>query len=62
MESLMYFSDVAEGRYGHFKVLPDNDLISCSMREYGEWAQAEVEIMNMFINPGDCVLDVGAPI
>ena len=51
---------VIEGRYGQFKIVSHNDLISASIIEYGEWAQAELDIMQRFITSGDCVLDVGA--
>lgn len=47
-------------RYGQFKVLVQPDLISDSIRTYGEWAQTEIDLLGKFIRPGDIVFDVGA--
>ncbi len=49
-----------KSRYGDLRVLSKPDLISVSIRRYGEWAQSEIDIMRQFIEPGDTVLDVGA--
>ncbi len=47
-------------RYGDFFIPDFNDLIFNSMREYGEWAQEEIEMLGNFICAGDTVLDIGA--
>lgn len=47
-------------RYGELSVFDGNDLISLSLRMYGEWAQSELEILGHFIAPGDVVVDAGA--
>jgi FkbM family methyltransferase len=49
-----------KSRFGNFRVLSRPDLISSSIKRYGEWAQGEIDIMSRFIDPGDTVLDVGA--
>ena len=47
-------------RYGEFYVPGVDDLISNSLRQYGEWAQCEIEILCSFIKDGDTVIDAGA--
>ena len=47
-------------RYGDFNIKAESDLISMSLRKYGEWAQLEIDVLSEFICPGDTVLDVGA--
>lgn len=47
-------------RYGEFHVLAAEDLISDSLRQYGEWAQCEIDLLRSFISPGDTVVDAGA--
>ncbi|MDX5371663.1 MAG: FkbM family methyltransferase [Pseudomonadaceae bacterium] len=47
-------------RYGEFYVPFCDDLISNSLRQYGEWAQCEIETLCSFINAGDTVIDAGA--
>lgn len=37
-----------------------DDLISNSLRQYGEWAQCEIETLCSFIKAGDTVVDAGA--
>ncbi|MBU4609194.1 FkbM family methyltransferase [Achromobacter sp. GG226] len=49
-----------EARYGRFAVPDGNDLIGDSLREYGEWAQVELDLLAHFIRPGQTVLDIGA--
>ncbi|MCB2425569.1 FkbM family methyltransferase [Methylophaga pinxianii] len=46
-------------RYGEMVVFSENDLISESLIQYGEWAQYELDIFSIFINEGDTVVDVG---
>ncbi len=52
--------DEVDGRYGKFYCHPEVDLISDSMRLYGEWAQNEIDTILEFITQGDVVLDIGA--
>lgn len=47
-------------RYGDFSIPERDDLIFNSLREYGEWAQEELNMLGQFVHPGDTVLDVGA--
>ncbi|MES2817919.1 MAG: FkbM family methyltransferase [Pseudomonadota bacterium] len=49
-----------QSRYGDFYILTDDDLISDSLRRYGEWAQREIDLLRAFIGPGDAVVDAGA--
>lgn len=47
-------------RYGNFSVPDRNDLILNALREYGEWAQEELDMLAHFIRPGDTVIDAGS--
>lgn len=47
-------------RYGDFLTYGDSDLISNSLRLYGEWAQKEIDILLRFVRRGDIVVDAGA--
>jgi len=47
-------------RYGDFFVPAEDDLILNSMRQYGEWAQIEIDVLSRFIQSGDRVVDAGA--
>lgn len=49
-----------EGRYGRIFIPDINDTIANSLREYGEWAQCEIDILLKFISRGDVVIDGGA--
>lgn len=49
-----------ETRYGILSYLPDDDPIGLSLREYGEWAQREIDFVLAFLHPGATVVDVGA--
>ena len=42
--------------------LRNDNIIGRSLRLYGEWAEAEIELAKVFLRPGDRVLDVGANI
>lgn len=48
------------GRYGDFFIPDDDDLIANSIREYGEWAQQEIDILGAFIHTGNHIVDAGA--
>ena len=47
-------------RYGEMEVPGDDDTIGRSLKEYGEWAQQEIELLLSLLNPGAVILDVGA--
>jgi FkbM family methyltransferase len=49
-----------ETRYGLFFIPDRSDLIVNALRTYGEWVQAELDILCDFIAPGDTVIDGGA--
>lgn len=49
-------------KHGHM-VFNKNDLfIGKSLSFYGEWCEAELELLNKYVKSGDVVLDVGANI
>ena len=45
---------------GDFFIRSDRDLISTSLREYGEWAEPEINFLSRFVREGSTVLDVGS--
>lgn len=47
-------------RCGEFSVPDRDDLVFNALREYGEWAQEELDLLGKFIRPGDTVIDAGA--
>ncbi len=47
-------------RYGTMSFFKNDTTISRSLKEYGEWAQAEIEFLRYLIGSGDTVLDIGA--
>lgn len=49
-------------RFGQMFCHPNDNCIGRSLREYGEWAQLELDIILPMILPGQLVLDVGANI
>ena len=60
-------ADVSEGaletkacRFGMMSFFKNDTTVSRSLRDYGEWAQAEVEFLQYLIGPRDTVLDIGA--
>lgn len=50
----------AETRYGVINYFKSDSVIGASLREYGEWAQNELEILLHFVSPDSLVVDVGA--
>jgi FkbM family methyltransferase len=48
-----------ESRYGMISASEDEDLITKSLTEYGEWAENELTLIKKFMKEGDTVLDVG---
>ncbi len=47
-------------RYGVMAYFKSDQVIGASLREYGEWAQREIEFLLRLLQKGDTVLDVGA--
>lgn len=47
-------------RHGVMTYLATDEHVGRSLDTYGEWAQAEVELLSLFLKPGDVVVDVGA--
>lgn len=47
-------------RYGRVAFFRGDNIVSHSLREYGEWAQLEIALLRRLIEPGDSVVDVGA--
>ena len=47
-------------RYGKMSFFKNDNTVSRSLCEYGEWAQAEIDFLNCLIDEGCTVLDVGA--
>ena len=47
-------------RYGTISFFKNDTTVSRSLKEYGEWAQAEIELLRHLISPSDTVLDIGA--
>jgi FkbM family methyltransferase len=51
---------LVEARHGRFYVLDTDLYVGRSLRTYGEWTEAEIALLSKVLQPGDCVLDVGA--
>jgi FkbM family methyltransferase len=47
-------------RHGVMTYLLSDAHVGRSLDCYGEWAEAEVELLSAFVKPGDVVVDVGA--
>src|SRR5919109_4354498 len=47
-------------RYGLMSFFKNDTIVSRSLREYGEWAQAEIEFLLALVGSRDTVLDIGA--
>ncbi len=47
-------------RHGVMSYLTTDEHVGRSLDRYGEWAEAEVELLNLFLTHGDVVVDVGA--
>ena len=63
MSAADFLNDLLETkpcRYGLLSYFKSDSVIGRSLREYGEWAQKEVDFLVDFIRPGDTVVDVGA--
>ena len=47
-------------RFGNLSFFSNDGPIGDSLREYGEWAQVEIDFLTEFVPAGSTVLDVGA--
>ncbi|MFC1955010.1 FkbM family methyltransferase [Chloroflexota bacterium] len=47
-------------RYGLMSFLSADTVVGRSLREYGEWAQTELDLLLGFLQVGDTVVDIGA--
>jgi FkbM family methyltransferase len=54
--------EVRDCRYGKFLIFSADEVISRSLRLYGEWAQHELSVLHPYVVPGTVVADVGANI
>lgn len=52
--------DVVDGKYGQIYFFHDDQYLGRSLREYGEWAQKEINFLGGFLEDGSIVLDIGA--
>jgi FkbM family methyltransferase len=52
--------DEADCAYGHLYFFPNDLYVGRSLKEYGEWAQNEVDFLRALIAEGDVVVDAGA--
>jgi hypothetical protein len=52
--------ELSPGRSGAIFHHPGSDLISTALKDYGEWAHNEIELLLGLIDSGCCVYDVGA--
>lgn len=50
----------AETRHGRMVVLASDVYVGRSLIEYGEWIEAEIQLLAQLVRPGDDVIDVGA--
>jgi len=53
---------VAECRHGILQYLPDEPLLGDAIGWYGEYREAELELLGRLIEPGSTVMEVGAGI
>lgn len=60
MQNLDELIEHADTRYGRMAFLRGDEPIGRALASYGEWAQAEIDLLECFLDEGDCVLDVGA--
>ena len=56
-----YLSQV-NSRVGKFAVYVNDSIVSYSIRLFGEYTQAEVEVISRYLNEGDTFIDVGTNI
>ncbi len=56
------FAEVKLCRQGTFLFNRNDTFVGRSLELYGEWCEAEIELLDQVVKPGDVVLDVGANI
>lgn len=56
----MRHAQIIQARYGTMLVQLNDMVVGRSLREYGEWAQTEIDFMLSFLRPAMTVVDVGA--
>jgi len=49
-----------QGRHGVFGPIRHDDRVSRCLRQYGEWAEEELDLLGRLLSPGDTVLELGA--
>lgn len=49
-------------RHGLFASIKGDSHIGASLVHYGEWSEAEIELLSQILRPGDVVVDAGANI
>jgi FkbM family methyltransferase len=49
-----------QGRYGVFGPLRGEDRVARCLRQYGEWAEEELDLLSRLLLPGDRVVELGA--
>lgn len=54
------FSAVAETRHGIMQYLPDEPDVGDGLGWYGEWLEAQLELLGRLIGPGATLLEVGS--
>ena len=60
MADLNDYLETKSCRYGMMSFFKNDNIVSRSLSESGEWAQAEIDFLCHLINQKDTVLDVGA--
>jgi FkbM family methyltransferase len=50
------------GRYGGMTFHPNDHYVGRSLRQYGEYSEAEAELLRAVLQPGDTVIEAGANI
>jgi len=53
---------VADSKYGKFTFFRNDDPIGACLHYYGEWAQQEMDLFDLFLTENSNVIDVGANI
>ena len=60
--SLGGFNDLIKMRDGWMVYNKNDRFIGKSIKEYGEWSQAEIDLCKQILLPTDCVIEVGSNI
>jgi FkbM family methyltransferase len=54
--------ETIHARYGLITILRDNNLVSQSVRLFGEWGENEIKFIRRLVSPGETILDIGSNI